>query len=344
MFGTVLEIAIAMVFIYIILSLMVTTLRELLAQLTGARAWVLVRGIGALLNESGRLPGELTNAFYAHPLIKALSGRGSNPSYIPSETFTMVLIDLVVNGRDSVEYKRIQNFNKLLEAVGDSALTNRLINDDLRKQLQILMDTAGNLVDVRLLIENWFNNTMDRVSGWYKRRTQLVVIVCSLVIVLVANADSIMLVNTLSTNAEVRSLLVAGAEAYVQDNPAPPTTAPDTDPAPVTDDRFEQQLNYLLELGNQAGSYDIIGWCINLQTEPELVNPCQDDPRRLPHRGDLGAIISKIAGLLMTALLISLGAPFWFDILQKIINLRGTGISPVVADDKAAPTATKQDK
>jgi hypothetical protein len=342
MFGTVLEIAIGMVFIYLILSLMVTTLRELLAQLTGARAWVLVRGIGALLNETGRVPGELTNAFYEHPLIKALSGRGSRPSYIPSETFTMVLLDLVTNGRDSVEYKRIESFNKLLGAVGDSALGNRLINDDLRKQLQILLDTAGNLADARFLIEKWFDNTMERVSGWYKRRTQLVVIVCSLVIVLISNADSIMLVNTLSTNAEVRSLLVAGAEAYVRENPNPPIdTTSNTDAATMSDSEFQQRLEDLLALGKRASAYNIIGWCIHL--EPEIADPCATDPRRLPAPGDLGAILSKIGGLLMTALLISLGAPFWFDILQKIIKLRGTGTTPVVTDEQPASTpAAKQ--
>ena len=37
------------------------------------------------------------------------------------------------------------------------------------------------------------------------------------------------------------------------------------------------------------------------------------------------SILVKILGLLMTVAAVSLGAPFWFDLLGKVAQLRSTG-------------------
>jgi hypothetical protein len=42
-----------------------------------------------------------------------------------------------------------------------------------------------------------------------------------------------------------------------------------------------------------------------------------------------GFLFFKLIGIGATALALSLGAPFWFDLLQKIMNIRGTGPKPV---------------
>src|SRR5437870_4444360 len=45
--------------------------------------------------------------------------------------------------------------------------------------------------------------------------------------------------------------------------------------------------------------------------------------------------IQKLVGLLLTGLALSLGAPFWFDLLSKLINLRGAGAKPKREDEMA---------
>jgi hypothetical protein len=40
-------------------------------------------------------------------------------------------------------------------------------------------------------------------------------------------------------------------------------------------------------------------------------------------------LISKFFGILLTAVAASMGAPFWFDMLNKLINIRAVGKSPV---------------
>jgi hypothetical protein len=48
--------------------------------------------------------------------------------------------------------------------------------------------------------------------------------------------------------------------------------------------------------------------------------------------GNWGA---KIVGWLITALAVTLGAPFWFELLSKLVNVRGSGPKP------SRPEATK---
>jgi hypothetical protein len=50
---------------------------------------------------------------------------------------------------------------------------------------------------------------------------------------------------------------------------------------------------------------------------------------RAPMRWWRGAeIVSKLVGFLLTAFALSLGAPFWFDTLNKLINIRTAGRAP----------------
>jgi hypothetical protein len=39
-------------------------------------------------------------------------------------------------------------------------------------------------------------------------------------------------------------------------------------------------------------------------------------------------ILLKLIGWLITAGATVLGAPFWFDTLKKLVNIRGTGVNP----------------
>ncbi|MGH7126913.1 MAG: hypothetical protein ACREFI_21230, partial [Stellaceae bacterium] len=41
--------------------------------------------------------------------------------------------------------------------------------------------------------------------------------------------------------------------------------------------------------------------------------------------------IKKVLGLAVTAFALSLGAPFWFDMLSSFVRLRGSGDRPVLA-------------
>ena len=69
---------------------------------------------------------------------------------------------------------------------------------------------------VRLSIEAWFNSTMDRVSGWYKRRTQIILFAVGLAMAATLNIDTVDICNHLVSDPSLRSSLVATAQEYAK--------------------------------------------------------------------------------------------------------------------------------
>jgi hypothetical protein len=208
----------------------------------------------------------------------------------------------------------------------------KLPNTDAQKALLTLLDSAGNdIVRARENIEGWFDSTMDRVAGWYKRRTQRVLVVLGLVVAVVMNADTISIARRLSVDKSLRNSLVATATAYAtasaKEAPAKPGGPPPECAKPDSDDckqlpepcqkamtpecRVDRELAQLRTLGLP------LGWSLN-----------RNDPRSfLPPEDGLSVAVTwlgRILGWLLTAFAISLGAPFWFDLLNKISVVRST--------------------
>lgn len=311
MFGLhTLDVAIGLILIYLILSLACTAINELFAGWLDRRSKNLVMGIRNLLQgseASTRRPEKsegLLGKFYAHPLITALEEKGAPPSYIPSRTFALTLLDLIspadaATGPKTIAEVRAQ-VAKLPEVVS--------------KPLLILIDDAkGDMDKVRANIEIWFNNSMDRVSGWYKKRTQTIILFIAVGLVCLVNADTIRIGKALSNNTALREALVAQAREFAK------TTQPG-DPSNSPQERVEANINKLQSLGIPLG-YD------------------QDwNPR------DASWWLTKVLGLLLTAAAASLGAPFWFDMLNKVINIRAAGKSPdEMAKPPEAPAKRKEE-
>jgi hypothetical protein len=156
-------------------------------------------------------------------------------------------------------------------------------------------------------IEQWFNQTMDRVSGWYKRWSQKVLLGIAIALVFGSNADTIMLAKRLARDSALRASVVTVAEKAVQN--------PSGSPA-------ENALARQAVL-REAESLSLpLGW-VPYEKDPQK-NPSKDD--QVPC--DLAGWVLKLIGLLITVFAVSLGAPFWFDTLSKFVNLRGAGTPP----------------
>ncbi len=152
----VLDIALGLIFVYLLLSIICTAANELIAGLFKLRAKNLAKGIGNLLGNRG-VP-RLEESFYDHPLIRSLYKHRSKPSYIPPRVFAMALLDLIAPVKEGG-----------VRVMADiRAEASKLPRDaDLRKTLLILMDEAGDSVKrLQHNIEMWFDDSMDRVAGW----------------------------------------------------------------------------------------------------------------------------------------------------------------------------------
>src|SRR6266480_2617145 len=275
MFGSnVLEVAIGLVFVYLLLSLLCSTLNEfVITRFLALRAKTLKDGIRNLLNDPGG--NELARLFYDDPLIKGLAKQGwfdkllnrkSRPSYISSRNFALALKNVT------------QGFTVASDPDLAQALTTLIgpVKGDLEKEVAS--------------VEKWFDDAMERVSGWYVRKVQLILFILSLVIVVYLNVDTLALVRSLTSNSVMNAAIVAAAQGAAQ--------------KPLTSDLRGIQENFQL-------LQPALGWST------------------LP--GDIASWIFKILGLLATTLAVSLGAPFWFDVLNKFISFRSTGTPPPTA-------------
>jgi hypothetical protein len=378
LYSGVVDVGIAVVYVFVLVSLLVSALNELVAGLLKQRAKALWRGIGELIRSDS-----LRDAFYAHPMIKSLgppvSGarltpiRMSGPSYIPPKVFALTLLDILQQPHAKLkEAERalgdmataLRNGNAapaaaLARTVGDLAAgmpateVGNVVRADLTR-LATLITTAGTtaaqilpvveevkkalpaqmsaglqaaaaqhsteLADVlRVLaeeaagsverlgtaVETWFDTGMDRVSGWYKRWTQLWQLVIGLILAIALNINIVTIGLTLWNDIPLRTAIVAEAEKHAQEAESSP--------------RLDKTRDLL------KATRLPLGW-------PNGVPFIQRPFDWKTFDGSL------LAGWLLTAIGASFGAPFWFDLLNRFVKLRSGGPRP----DEARPKVRTQ--
>jgi hypothetical protein len=293
MFGSqVLEVVIGVTLIYLVLSIGCSGVKEVIAAIFSLRANTLERGIRNMLKNG---PNDYTAKLFAHPLITGTAPEGQKPSYISARMFSAALFDIVAPA-DNSQPRTIQSLRACVAQIPDVKLRSTLLN---------MIDSSGTDVETaRLKVEHWFDDTMARVSGWYKRMAQKIIFVLGLLLCVAVNADTLMIVKELWNDQALSNALVAQAAKKVQ------STAPADS---LNAEGFLQQVAGEIRDVNTPP----IGWARD-----------EHDVRAVPHSFGAGAL--KVLGILLTSFAIVLGAPFWFDMLNNLINLRSSGNPPPV--------------
>lgn len=324
---------------YLLLASIVSALHEQIEAIAKWRAADLERALREILDD---LPGTgLAKNVYEHPLIAgfyqgafvsgAEKGRRSTanlPSYIPARSFALALLDVIgrgpVSGAPDVSTRPLTP--QMIRAVAGA----RAGGAAYRVVLSALDSTGGDLNATRAQLEDWFNSTMDRVSGWYKRRAQKVILLLSVIVTVAVNANTLTIIERLSVDGSLRQALVERAQ---QTPAAPVATAGDAATADPAAQAAAQPLAALGQLGLPMGWSD--GW-----------PGARGNPLAKPAELVLGSgawwwsqVFHPLIGLLLTALAISLGAPFWFDMMNKLISLRGA-LKPVAANLQGSAAQT----
>jgi hypothetical protein len=328
--STTLEVAIGMALIYLLLSLFCTAINEGIAGILGSRAKNLEKGIKSLFTDGLKTTAStggngaiipavtLAEAIYGHGLVQSLykstaSERpnhwfnkfgSSLPSYIPARTFSSALLDILFPSSDPVSAPAVSGANApgapVVAAAGPPATLSTMLAsvqtlpDGKGKEaiLALVGQAGGDIAKTRQAFENWFNDGMDRAAGWYKRKTQLVLFFIGLIIAVCLNVDSIRIGRALWASPAFRSYAVAAAEQYAGDKSK---TMPDPNAS--------KDLAVLQSLALPIG--------YNTSQHPWL-----DEPGASP--------MIVLAGWLLTAIAMTLGAPFWFDTLNKFMVVRST--------------------
>jgi hypothetical protein len=310
--STMLDVAIGIVFVFVLMSTVCSAIREAIEAKLKTRAAYLEQGIRELLHD---LDGKgLAHSFFNHPLIFALySGGyskdaqqrkqqpgllaqgGSLPSYIPARSFAIALLDLAAKGPVTDDVSSDPAAPVLsIDSVRASVLN--LKNPPVQRALLAAIDTAqGDLDRARKNIEAWYDSAMDRVSGWYKRTTHWIIFWIALVLAVGLNIDTLAIADYLYRNDAAREAVVALA-------------------ADATNNGSAAGIAYE-EAAKQLKSFGLpIGWS----------NSWQRAGVSGAWHESVWGVAGPILGWLVTAFAATLGAPFWFDLLNKIMVIRST--------------------
>jgi hypothetical protein len=286
-----------MVFIFLLVSTLCSVIREGIEAMLKTRAAYLERGIRELLDDR---EGGLTQQVFNHPQLfglfmgkyapkpfpaslKILASGGYLPSYVPAKNFALALLDIAARGAQTTDANSGPNSPTMTVAsIRQSVL--HIGSPGVRRVLLTALDTArGDLDLARKNLEDWFNSSMDRVSGWYKRSTQWVVLVIAIGVTVGVNIDTLKLTNFFYYDQAARTAIAARAEEAAKKAPN------------------AQEAAAALQ------SLDLpIGWAEG----------------QVPH----GARpwLNRVLGWLITAFAATLGAPFWFDVLNQVMVIRST--------------------
>lgn len=309
---TLLDVAIGMVLIYSLLSLICSTINEGISSFFSLRAATLEKGLENLLGS------DLAKQVYSHHLVQGLVQkdiflRGTRkPSYIPTRTFVLTVLD-ALNG-------------SFPATADDVRLAVQKIPDaKIQRALLALVDEAkGDLEEVKKNFGVWFDHSMDRVSGWYRRKVQAIILILGVLVSFGLGVDTTATVKLLWGDSALRAALVAAAQAQVAKQAAKPEAAG----ASATTPNFDQVSKDLNQFQSQFAALDI-------PTYP-LKDVCKDwdnVQKTTPCPSSWWSLIAfwlnrHWLGFILTSVALSLGAPFWFDLLGKLVSMRSAGQKP----------------
>jgi hypothetical protein len=322
-----LDVAVGLSYTFLAVSLLCSATREAIASLFQTRAKVLLDGVLTLLHEPAGKPRvrgvvaslkrllrmddgfgldklgaqSLTAEVMRHPLILGMAQRGRMPSYIPSAIFARAFVSTL-----TAKYGKGQTAAILLNKVGNEGLTRTL--------LAIMGEGPDDVAALENAVKLWYDTVMERISGWYKRRSQFVLFLVGLFYAVVMNIDALQLSQRLWMDAALSASLVQKAEL------AKPPVAP----AQATDAATALEQTKLAKAQAQQLQTLPIGW----------------PSTRFDNSSGTGlavALLFALVGWVATAFAASLGSPFWFEGIGWLLALRGTGAKP--ADTTTSPAA-----
>ena len=443
----ILDVAIGLIFIFLLYSLLATSINEAIATLFHLRARMLKNaiiesmlsntpkygrlksmgyGIGAFMMAALRLfmnkeekkeeDKNIGDYFYDHPIITSYGSSRVFPytSYVSADNFSTILIDTLkqefdkrvseiaayrmslssnsetlanteqslLHSSDIIKIKEIIEYYQRSYTLNHTAPANSVIESETSQILTMHLNNAA--YDMNRFIKNlegWYDDTMNRVSGWYKRQTQTILFIIGILLAVVFNIDTIEISNKLSTDKDARDKLVQlSIDAVDKFKDDPRVLKKEDKNGNIIFDNSDSAKKYNYDsifkiyqaqsdsirkfLENdiaKANNIIALGWGdygmnINKGTVFKGYAKCSakiDDTKTIvlsdsssskdsalflaaiydDHwiRYKIGHVLKeatrgkKFLGFLITAFAISLGAPFWFDLLSKLVKLRAAG-------------------
>ncbi len=340
----ILDLVIGMIFIYFLFSIISSSAVEMIISGMQIRSKVLSQWLLNIFNKPVKQPDgntvPLGQAIMDHCAITALSKSGKAPSYIGAKNFTSALLEKVTYAADPNNVA--STIDELSAAIQQSSALptdlQRLLltyaNEAKRTYASVAEKTMSDIDIFKSKIEHWYDTNMDRITGTLKQQyARPFTIGIAVVTTLLLNADSVSIAKFLYGNPQISKELAAKAITTATDSNTIKMVDALRLPANDTAQKTQEQLiNTIKEDVSQIKStraalttYIPLGW------------------NKEDFKGDVCMkMLAHVPGWAMTVLAIIMGAPFWFDLLNKIANLRGSGAKP--SPGNGASTTTTQGK
>jgi hypothetical protein len=335
---TIIQVAIGIIFVWVILAVITSQIQDWIASVFAWRSSMLEATIAQLLGDPA-----LKDKVYAHPLIKGLYTHNGlrKPGGIPKDKFALVLFGEVMQSNaiatdeektDTVSEKTGTVAENTVTVVKDANLNNventltvveNTITDventfkklknkvsDLKREKKVptelkkFVDTLDTLLigieekkddatysitEARNRVESWFDDSMERLGGAYRRRMQIVAIIAGIAIAAALNVDTGAIITTLWKDPVVRQALVTQAsqlqESQIQSGATPPSA-----------EEIAKNVEKLNVLSLP------VGW----------------SAKNIPT--DANGWVAKIIGILLSGMAAAQGAPYWFDLMRKLLT------------------------
>ena len=382
----ILEVGIGLALVFTLVALICSIVNEWISAMVEKRGNLLWEGIENLVGQ------ELRGDICGHQLMQGLVRKETwfdailkrllpgidraKPSYVPTEMFVATLLDIVQTRAAGRPPATLAGLRSTIQSANVAAPVKQAL-------LALVNNASGAAADelakAKKNIGDWFDAGMDRVTGWYKRWSQIILILVGLGVAFVLGVDSIAIAKRLWTDPVVRDRVADAAEDFVEENKEnprltgaqTPAAAPQTSDLTLTSD-MDTNLTTDTLLTSDApetpATEGVEGTTVaekqtvaETETAEELAkeklkeiqifqNQLEDlslplfpmtglrEEYKSRHKGIEGEaslprmfgwwLWHHLFGFVLTSFAASLGAPFWFDLLNRFVNLRTTGKKP----------------
>jgi hypothetical protein len=328
----ILEVAIGLVMMWLVLSVATMEIQNWLTQVMNVRAKFLEES----LLEMFKGEQDLVDQFYNHPAIKELfqkdrKGNLKKPTWIPNETFSRVAMELLVAA--SKQKASAAPGAVSFSAMADGVQQVKSMNPELEELMDHLFpglnqtsavsfgieDVQEKLKQYQANVETWFDHNMGKLSGWYKENAMMMAFLIGLGLAIVFNVDTVNITEKLWREPTVRQALVAQADTYqLQEGTANISEVPGY---------FDSLAMPVGWTSVPAGDASVCRQLVTFTPDGDVAYKAGNECRvlaNIPRYNDLWGWIIKLLGFAISAFAARQGAPFWFDMLRRLVSLRSS--------------------
>lgn len=298
-------------------------------------------GEAALQSSMSHVHAELERLAQAHPALRPAVEEVFQRVEITTRDMNAILDGIEAERRRSQGETERSAFEQIRDGIAALGAANPQLRQALESLLLGIQKGDQALGAARERVEAWFDNSTERLNGWYKRQAQKMSFVIGIGLAVVLNADTVALAQTLWREPLIRQVLVAQANAFLEQNQdgLRPMSAEELNTLQQQFSSLNLPIGWIGtplsvdENGNittldsskmrctlrPESSKDYYGLKIGRLCYPIINAPAPNQP---------AGILLKLFGLIVSGIAAAQGAPFWFDILKKTINIRTSGANP----------------